>query len=259
VTSGLGDFMGIAVAQPRASVKPACVLPGRRFDHLFFSLGVVAMAISVVVGFGPTYYWAGLFRAPLPSPIIHVHGAVFSCWILLLLTQTTLVSARRVDIHKKLGIAGFFLALGMVIIGEWAATSRLAQGFAPPGVDPYFFYVIPVTDMVIFGTLILFAFRYRSDSAAHKRLVYLATTAVLIAAIARWPWHVVNHNAPRAATFSYVFLLALIAYDLWSTRKIHRATLWGSAFLIFMQLVRLPIGKTAAWHAFAAWVQNVAR
>jgi FtsH-binding integral membrane protein len=251
--------MGIAVAQPRVSVKPAAALPGRRFDRLFFSLGVVAMAISVVVGFGPTYYWAGLFRAPLPSPIIHVHGAVFSCWILLLLTQTTLVSARRVDIHKKLGIAGFLLAVSMVVIGEWAATSRLVQGFAPPGLDPYFFYVIPVTDMVIFGTLIFFAFRYRSDSSAHKRLVYVATTALLIAAIARWPWHVIHRNAPRAAIVSYVFLIALIGYDLWSTRKVHRATLWASAFLVFVQQIRLPIGKTAAWHSFAVWIQSLAR
>jgi hypothetical protein len=51
----------------------------------------------------------------------------------------------------------------------------------------------------------------------------------------------------------------LVAYDLWSTRKIHRATLWAGAFLIFVQQIRLPIGKTAAWHALAAWVQSVAR
>jgi hypothetical protein len=29
--------------------------------------------------------------------------------------------------------------------------------------------------------------------------------------------------------------------------------------LIFVQQIRLPLGKTAAWHAFAAWVQSVAR
>jgi FtsH-binding integral membrane protein len=251
--------MGIAVAQPRASVRPSAAIPGRRFDHLFFSLGTLAMAISVVVGFGPTYFFAGVFRAPLPSTVIHVHGAIFSCWILLLLTQTSLVSAKRVDLHKKLGIAGFLLAVGMVVVGEWAATSRLAQGFAPPGLDPRFFYVIPFTDMLIFGTLIFFAFRYRSDSSTHKRLIYIATTELLVAAIARWHWQVVFHNPVRASIVSYLFLLALIGYDLWSTHKVHRATLWGSAFLIFGQWIRLPIGNTAAWQSFAAWVQHVAR
>jgi len=187
-----------------------------------------------------------------------VQGALFSCWILLLVTQTSLVSAGRVNIHRRLGIAGFLLACFMVIVGIWAATDRLARGTAPPNFDPYFFYIIPTTDMVIFATLIFFAFRARSDSPAHKRIIFIATTALLIAAIARWPWSLVHRNAPGAAIVSYLLLL-LVAYDFWSSRKIHRATLWASSFLILMQTIRLPIGKTAAWHAFAAWVRSAAR
>jgi hypothetical protein len=81
----------------------------------------------------------------------------------------------------------------------------------------------------------------------------------MTAAIVRWPIAFAHRNPPRAALVSYVFLLLLAAYDFWSTRKIHRATLWASAFLIFAYQIRLPIGKTAAWHAFASWVQSVAR
>ena len=33
--------------------------------------------VTVLVGFGRTYFLAGVFRAPLPSLIIHIHGAVF--------------------------------------------------------------------------------------------------------------------------------------------------------------------------------------
>jgi len=51
-------------------------------------------------------------------------------------------------------------------------------------------------------------------------------------------------------------LLLLAAYDLWSSRKIHRATFWGSAFLIFMGQMSRFIGPTASWHAFAHWVQS---
>jgi hypothetical protein len=54
-------------------------------------------------------------------------------------------------------------------------------------------------------------------------------------------------------------LLTLASYDLWSTRKIHRATLWAGAFLIILQQSCFPIGQTAAWHAFASWVQTHAR
>jgi FtsH-binding integral membrane protein len=251
--------MATTVAGPRTFTKPASAFPGRRFDHFFFSATALLMLVTVFVGFAPTYYLAGVFRAPLPSTIIHVHGAAFSCWILLLVTQTSLVSAHRVDLHKRLGIAGFILACLMVFLGLWASTDRLARASSPPGFDPYFFYIIPTTDMVIFATLILFAFRLRRDSPAHKRIIYVATTGLLIAAIARWPWAFVHRKAPNAAVVSYAFLILLMAYDWWSTRKVHRATIWASAFLVFVQLIRLPIGKTAAWHAFAAWVQTVAR
>lgn len=244
--------------KPYVLARPSS-LPGRRFDHIFFSVTAWLMLATVFLGFAPTYYLAGMFHAPLPSPIIHIHGAAFSCWILLLVAQTSLVSARRVDLHKKLGLAGFGLACLMVILGWWAATDRLARGSVPGRFDPYSFYIIPMTDIVIFATLIAFAYRARRDSSAHKRLIYIATTGLLIAAIARWPWSLVHRNAPMAAIVSYGFLALLIAYDLFSTRKLHRATIWASAFLIFVQQIRLPIGKTAAWHAFASWVQSVAR
>jgi len=247
------------VAQPAVSSQPSSNLPGRRFDHLFFLGMALLMLVTVFVGFAPTYYLAGVFHAPLPSRIIHVHGAVFSCWILLLLTQTSLVSASRVDIHRRLGIVGFFLGCLMVIVGVLAATDSLVREAGPPGGDPKFFYIVPLTDMLIFATLVFFAFRNRFNPAAHKRLILVATSGLMIAAVARWPIPFVQRHASRAALGTYLFLLLLAAYDFWSTRKIHRATLWASAFLIFVFQIRLPLGKTAAWHAFASWVQSLAR
>lgn len=246
----------VAAVRTRPSVGG---LPGRRFDRIFFSLTALLMLSAVVLGFGPTYYFAGVFHAPLPSIAIQVHGAVFSCWILMLVIQTSLVSARRVDIHRKLGLAGFLLACVMVIVGPWAATDRLVRGFSRPGQDPYFFFIIPMTDILNFAILIFFAYWYRRDPASHKRLIYIATVSLLTAAVARWPWSLVHRSPPHAAIFTYTFLLVLAAYDLWSTRKIHRLTVWASAYLIFIQQIRLPIGRTAAWHSLAAWVQSIAR
>jgi FtsH-binding integral membrane protein len=251
--------MATSVAAPGTFTKPATPAPGRGFDHYFFSGTAWLMLAGVLVGFGPTYYLAGVFNAPLPSRIIHVHGALFSCWILLLVVQNSLALAGRVDIHKKLGLFGFGLAGAMVVVGWMAATDRLVRGTAPPGVDTYRFYITPVTDMVIFATLMFFAFRARRDPAAHKRIMYIATVGILIAAIARFPFSWLFHKAPHAAIASYVFLWLLIAYDLWSTHKIHRATFRAGGFLIFVQQIRLPIGQTAAWHSFAAGVQSLFR
>src|ERR1035441_773 len=100
-TTRLGRTMSTVVARPNVPVKVVRVVPGRRFDHFFFSAMALLMLATVFWGFAATYYLAGVFRAPLPSLIIHLHGAAFSCWILLLVTQTSLVSAGRVDIHRR--------------------------------------------------------------------------------------------------------------------------------------------------------------
>jgi hypothetical protein len=247
------------VAIPESPVKTVSSPPGRRFDHVFFSAMAVLMLVRVFVGFAHTYYLAGVFRAPLPSLIIHLHGAAFSLWMLLLITQATLVSAGRVDIHRRLGIVGFLLACLMVVLGVMAATDSLVREAGPVGRDVKFFYIVPLSSMLIFGTLIVFAFRARSNPPAHKRLILIATISLLVAAIARWPFALVYKHAPIATLFSYIFLLLLVAYDLWSLRKVHRATLWATAFVVLVTQIRIPIGQSAAWHAFASWMQQMAR
>jgi FtsH-binding integral membrane protein len=234
-------------------------LPGRRFDNLFFSISAVLMLLTVFIGFARTYFLAGVFRAPLPSPIIHVHGAAFSCWIILLVVQTSLVSAHRVDLHRKLGVAGFILACCMVVLGLVAGTNSLVRNFAPPGLDPRAFYMIPVTDMLIFATLVAFAFRARRDSASHKRIILLATSGLMIAAFARWPVTFLQGKILAATLATYIFLAALVVYDLWSTHRIHRATLWAGAFLVIVQNIRVPIAMTHAWLALAGWIQSAAK
>jgi FtsH-binding integral membrane protein len=247
----------MATVVASSTVRVRTGLPGRKYDHVFFPGMAVLLLGSVFLGFAHSYYLAGMFHARLPSAIIHIHGAIFSSWILFLLAQTTLVAAGRTDVHRRIGIAGFLLACLMVVVGVWASTNSLARNFAPPGVDAKTFYIIPITDMLIFSVLVFSAYRARFDSAAHKRFIIIATVSLMIAAIARWPLAVVQGNPLTSALLSYVFLLMLAAYDLWSTHKVHRATIWASAFLIIVQQVRFPIGQTAAWHSFATWAQNL--
>ena len=247
----------VAARVEDSAVKVRALPPGRRYDHIFFSGMALLMLASVFLGFAHSYYLAGIFQAPLPSPIIHIHGAAFSLWIILLITQTSLVAVGRVDIHRRLGIAGFLLACLMIVLGVLAATDGLSRPIKPSGIDAKTFYIIPMTDMLIFAVLVYFAFRARFNPAAHKRIILIATTALLIAAVARWPFAFLQGKPLIAALVTYGFLLLIAAYDFWSTRKVHRATLWASAFLIFVQQVRFPIGQTAAWHAFATWAQSL--
>lgn len=228
-----------------------------RSDDIFFSSMAMLILAAVFVGFARTYFLAGVFRAPLPNLLIQVHGAVFSCWILLFITQVSLVSAGRVDIHRKLGLAGFGLACLMVPLGLAAATDSLSRNFSPPGfpLGAKTFYAIPVASMVMFATLIFFAGRFRSNPATHKRLILIATISIMSAPTTRPPFAVIAGRPHMADFFIWLFLLLVIGYDLWSTHRVYRATIGASLFVFVVGQIQIPIGMTGAWQSFATWMQ----
>jgi hypothetical protein len=233
--------------------------PGRRYDNIFVSLFVAVLIVGVLWGFARTYFLAGVLAAPLPNRLIHVHGAVFTLWMILLIVQTALVSARRVDIHRKLGLFGFALAVVMVVLGSLASSDALHRGFAPPGFPggPRNFFVVPMSDMLMFSVLIGFAYRYRNNSPVHKRLILIANLAIFEAALDRIPLAFIQdfHFSSQLILVSLLLVIAL--YDWWSTGKIYRATIFGGLFLIFVFAVRFPISSTMPWLDFAAWVQSL--
>ena len=232
-------------------------LPGRKYDRQFFFAMTVLLTTVVAIGFAPTYYLAGGFQAPLPSRIVHIHAAVFSAWMILLMVQTGLISAKRVGWHRKLGMAGFVLAIAMVVLVVLTAASLAARVKGAPAMELVLGLLsVTFTDAFDFAVLAGFAYALRRDAAAHKRLIIIATVCLTRAAFFRWHVPILFRQVYPAYAATYVLLLLLAGYDLWSTRRIHRATMWGSLFLIVMgQLTRL-IGPSAPWHAFAHWVQR---
>jgi hypothetical protein len=232
-----------------------------RFDNLFFlGMGIVIL-VSVFVGFAPTYYLAGVFKGPaLPNLLVHMHGAVFTLWIVLLMVQIGLVGKGRVDVHRRLGMLGFGLACLVVVFGVLVATENLVRNYGDGSVEFKAFYAVTLSDILMFSILVYFSFRNRFNPVAHKRLILIATLALLDAAYDRWPIPVAwwdDRVTPLLCT--YPLLLLLMLYDWWSTGKIQRSTLWASLLLAVVQQGRDLFGHTAAWQSFATWVYAHAR
>ncbi|MGE5113990.1 MAG: hypothetical protein ACM3JB_24280 [Acidobacteriaceae bacterium] len=240
--------------------KAPQILPGRRYDNIFFSVMAGIVLVLVAVGFARTYFLAGVFRAHLPALIIHIHGAAFTSWVLLLIAQVSLVSTGRVDIHRKLGVAGFCLAALMLVLGFLAATNALTRNMKPPQFpfDAATFYAIPLGDMFIFSALIFFAYRARNNPAAHKRLILLATIALMDAPTGRPPFAAITGRPHMDSIFIWALVLLMMGYDLWALHKLHKATLWGGLFLVIAGQLRVPVGMSSAWHSFASWVLTIA-
>ncbi len=247
----------MATATVPQAVRPSS---GSRADNYFFSGMAVLCLIIVVVGFAQTYFLAGIFRAPLPSVLVHIHGALFSSWILLFIAQVSLVSAGRVDLHRRLGLFGFWVACLMVIVGVLTATGMLARGVSPvPGFDAQAFYAIPLSDIFLFAALIYLAYRERIHPAAHKRLILVATIVLMDAPTGRPPFAAITSLPHLDAVFCWALLAIVIGYDIWSMRRVHWATVVGTLMTVLVTILRAPIAMTTGWHGFAAWAQGLAR
>jgi len=225
-------------------------------DWPFFSAIALLVLIAGSVGFARTYFLAGVFWAKLANRMVHVHGALFTLWIALLVAQVALVATRRTGWHMRLGIAGMFLAPLMVITGFATLIAAIRRGFAPPPV----LQIITAQDILLlclFAFLISWAFLARRDAPTHKRLILCATFLIIIPAIARWP--IVGNIAQNPMPF-YLgvnsFPALLVAYDLWTRRSLHRATIYGVVLMIALQLAVLPLSRTAWIGHTIAWLQR---
>ena len=228
----------------------------RRRRERWFYIGMsIALVITVFAGFAPTYYLRPYFNPAPLMPLLHLHGFVFTSWLVLFVTQTTLVAAHRTDIHRRLGVAGGVIAVLMVLLGVTTALVRAKQGATPlPGISPLSFLVVPLGDMFVFPILVGAGFYFRRRPDVHKRLMLLATISILAAAIARLPFAIMRAGPPAFFGLTDVFVVACVLCDLVTLRRIHRATALAGLFIVASQPLRLMLGGTHAWLSFAAWL-----
>ena len=231
-----------------------------KYDRAFYSGLAVIMAITVLVGFGPTYYLRSYFGAPLTvsgasslSPLTQVHGALFTAWVLLFVLQTALIAQRHVAVHRRVGVAGIVLAAAMVIVGTMTALAGAARGGAPDGVPATVFLIVPLTDMMLFAGFVTGAVLQRRNREAHKRLMLLAYVSIIVAAVARLPGVI---TLGPAGFFALAFLFAVIGmvYDYATRGRVHRVYVWGGTIFVLSVPLRLIVAETAAWQAFAEWL-----
>jgi hypothetical protein len=243
--------------------SPACET--RRWFYVWMAGACVLIAF---VGFAPTYW---LQLAPgtfVGSPLLHVHGLLFSAWPLYLLLQTVLVARGRVVRHRAWGLLGVSIATAMVFVGFAVANDvlavRLAAGY---GDRARAFHIASTSSITLFGILVVAAIVNVSRPEVHKRLMLLATISMLPPAIARLffavsvgigpgvrpgigpPRTVESILAPTL--IADALILAGVIYDMRTRGRVHPAYLIGGAIILAVQVLRVPMSTTQWWHAMA--------
>ena len=222
-------------------------------DRRLYIFAAILFPLIVLLGFARTYYLKPFFGMPdLPGRIVYLHGIVMTAWVVLFVTQVSLVARRRTKTHQRLGYIGGAFAALVVIVGVLTALYAAARG-GSPGPPALQFLVIPLGDMLIFSVLIGLALYFRRNLPVHKRLMLLAAINLVTPAIARIPFSFIINGGPFAFfALTDVCLLACVAFDTFKHRRLHPVFLWGTIFLIALQPLRLMLAATDIWVRFAA-------
>jgi hypothetical protein len=232
-------------------------LATRRRTRRFYVGMAIAITITVFAGFSRSYFLKSWYGTPELSRLLHVHGLVFTAWVLFFLSQAVLVATGRTYLHRRMGIGGAVLAALVVIVGTAVAITRAKTGVSPiPGVPALAFFAIPLFDMVVFAVLVGTALYFRRRLEAHKRLMTLSMISLLAAPIARLNFPLLPPGPPTFFGLADLFIVALLVYDLSTRGKVHPATIWGGLFIVASQPLRLMISGTQPWLAFASWLTS---
>lgn len=219
----------------------------------FFWVSVLLLAF-LVIGFAPSLYLRAFFEVPPIPAYLHVHGAILTSWFVWLVIQTAMVRTGRTATHRRLGVIGAVIAVAVVFAGPMAtvgAVGRLREAgidwdtdmsvFSNVGVEgvPMIQFAAQVVwgnfiSIVVFAALVAAAILLRRQPETHKRLMVLASIAIVgpaLARISRWPV-LGGEDGAFIPVVLLALLVAVIAHDLVRHRRVHVATAYGVGAIV---------------------------
>lgn len=225
----------------------------RRF-YIGISLLIVLMA---VVGFWPTYVGPLLAGTVDRIAAIHFHAAVYAGWLALFVAQVTFASTGRLALHRRLGRIGIYYGFSLIPVGIFAAfamfAARVDAGLLEEAQRRL---LAPLTDMVVFPIFFGAAVAYRRRPELHKRLMVVATTTLLIAAVGRMRFLGTPVPMPIFLLVWFLPIFLGMAHDYITRRLIHPVYVIGLAGLCVLRL-RGYLVETETWLGLSAFLATL--
>jgi hypothetical protein len=242
-------------AQPAA--RPAARSGFRPSFH--FAL-VLILCGFVFGGFAITYFVPmATGTRPPDSPIVHLHGAAWFSWMLLLLVQAVLINGRKVKWHRSLGtfgiaVATFAALTGIFIMFAAASTTQLG------GVGPAVFW-LNVTAPPSFALIFALGIRAAKKPHIHRGLMLMATISIIMPGMNRV---YMQGLGIEHFTFieTYLTMDAMVAAILWhewrTMGRVSRMSWIGAGIVVVPQLLIYPVSSQPWWREFIFWLGSLA-
>jgi len=226
----------------------------------FFVAMATLILTTVFAGFAPSFYLRSAFHPDHElSVLLHIHGLVFSAWIVLLLAQTVLIAKGSRRLHQLLGWFTVAIAAAMLLLVVLATIEQMRRGI--PLEEAANDLALNVLGSIMFGVPLVAAVYNRKRPDWHKRLMLSATFGLLGAPILRLLLLTTHLDFETAANLALVltdtFFLPCFAYDLLTRGRIHRAYVYGLALFIVSQIVLMNVRAWGPWLAVSGRVQHL--
>jgi hypothetical protein len=227
----------------------------------YFFVAMAALVIlTVFAGFAPSFYLRSSFHPDHElSLLLHIHGLVFSTWVIMFLGQTLLIANGSRILHQRLGWFTLGVAAVMLLLVAAATAEQMRRGL--PIEEAAADISLNSFGAIMFGVPLIGAIYYRKRPDWHKRLMLCATLSLLGAPILRLILRTTNLDFPSAvvlgAVLANLFFLPCFAYDMLSRGRIHRAYLYVLALFIVCQIFMLRVLSWAPWLDFSRALQHL--
>jgi len=231
----------------------ASAAPRGRFERQYY-LGVSLVFLALVFWtFARTFYLKPFFRTPALPLLLHVHGAVMTGWVVLLVVQSSLIAAHRVRWHRRLGVFGVCWGGLVVLLGSVTTVNAAARevrhhtAFASSQV---LITGLDLLQMLFFAMLVSAAVWFRNRPDYHKRLMLLTIVCMLPDALARLPVSFMSNELILVGL--YGFVVVSVAIDTLRNRRLHPVFGWGGAIILLAFNMALFAMSRPGWVAFAS-------
>jgi hypothetical protein len=224
----------------------------------FFLLFALVAVAAAMVGFFGTFtrpVWRGEFHGPA---LAYVHGGFMLAWLLLFLAQATLVQTGRLVRHRMLGWLGLAIMPGVVLttmaMGVYATRRDVAAGGGEIAISALLgTFTSPLIFAVLFGA----AIRYRRRPDFHKRLMMLATIAILWPAFFRFRHYFPDVPRPDL-WFAFVLPQSLVVlamlHDQLTLRRVHVVYWTAGLALIAEAGAEALLFDGPGWRSLSHWL-----
>ena len=236
----------------------AIVRSQRRFDRrLYLGASLIFFAL-VFWTFARTFYLKPFFGTPPLSALLHIHGAVMTGWVVLLVVQTSLIAAHRVHWHRRLGVFGAFWAALVVIVGSVTtlhAAAREVRAHTDFAASQVVITSLDLLQMLFFAGFVAIAIWQRHRPDYHKRLMLLTIACMLPDALARLPVSFMAQATEvelnlRIMVGLDAFIIICVGLDTFWHRRLHPAFAWGALLFVGAFHLALYATQSHAWIAF---------